>query len=106
MIQIKPLDESYRPAFEELLRENWQQNWDDRVAREIVQWRYYDRPTNTITWLAMDDDRCVGMLDSMVRPYLLNSQRVMVRETADWYCKPEYRQKALGLTLLRQATAQ
>lgn len=100
MIQLKQLDDPCRPAFEELLRETWQQNtWCQKLAKKIVQWRYYDRPPGGVTWLAMDHDACVGMLDSMLRPYLLDGRRILVRETADWYCIPQQR-GILGLRLL------
>ena len=100
MVQLVRLDECRRPAFEELLSEVWQQTWTDALEKDIVQWRYYDRPDNAVTWLAIDQDRCVGMLDTMLRPYLLDGQRILVRETADWYCMPSHRASALGLHLL------
>ena len=100
MVQLVRLDECRRPAFEELLSEVWQQTWTDALAKDIVQWRYYDRPDNAVTWLAMDRGQCVGMLDTMLRPYLLDGQRIFVRETADWYCMPSHRSNALGLHLL------
>src|SRR5271166_2263357 len=37
---------------------------------------------------------CVATLDSMLRPYLLDGQRILVRETADWYCVPRLRSRA------------
>ena len=100
MVELVHLDESRRPAFEELLSEVWEQTWTDQLAKEIVQWRYYDRPEEAVTWLAMDNDHCVGMLDTMLRPYLLDGQRIVVRETADWYCMPSHRSSALGLHLM------
>ena len=99
MIQLERLSETNRPAFETLLSEIWQQNWNDQVAKSIVQWRYYDRPADAVTWLAMEHNACVGMLDSMLRPYLLDGHRILVRETADWYCIPQQR-GILGLRLL------
>ena len=100
MVELVHLDESRRPAFEELLSEVWEQTWTKQLAKDIVQWRYYDRPEEAVTWLAIDEDRCVGMLDTMLRPYLLDGQRILVRETADWYCKPSHRASAVGLHLM------
>src|SRR5271166_4523750 len=37
---------------------------------------------------------CVATLDSMLRPYLLDGQHILVRETADWYCVPRLRSRA------------
>jgi hypothetical protein len=100
MVQLVRLDEAKRPAFEALLAEIWQQTWPDDLAQQIVQWRYYERPDTADTWLAIDHGRCIGMLDSMLRPYLLDGQRILVRETADWYCTPSYRASGVGLKLL------
>ena len=102
MIRLEQLHDVHRTAFEELLRETWQQNWDSELARQIVQWRYYDRPGDATTWIALEQDRCVAMLDSMLRPYMLDGQRVIVRETADWYCTPRRRPFGIGLWLLQQ----
>jgi hypothetical protein len=102
-IVLKPLTDVYRPAFEELLREAWQRNWSNTIAAQIVQWRYYNRPAGAVTWLAIDSDgMCVGSLDSVVRPYLVNGRRVMVRETADWYCMPHCRRFGVGFLLMRK----
>jgi hypothetical protein len=101
MTQLKLLDASNRTAFLDLLREPWQQqSWTNR--EHIVDWRFFNRPDDgSMTWLAMDDKgACVGMLDSMLRPYLLNGQRVLVRETADWYTASHLRSRGLGLWLL------
>jgi hypothetical protein len=109
MIDLVELDERHRSVFETLLSESWQQNWSAEVASQIIQWRYYERPSTAVTWLALERDqkndnpaRCVAILDSMVRPYLYNHQRVWVRETADWYCTPSRRPYGVGLWLLRQ----
>lgn len=100
ILEFAELTDKVRPAFEDLLRTAWQQTWDNELGREIIQWRYYNRPGQVAIWLAIEDGRCVGMLDSVLRPYTLDGQRIMVRETADWFCLPEYRAGALGLQLL------
>lgn len=100
ILEFAELTDNVRPAFEDLLRTTWQQTWNNELGRAIIQWRYYDRPGQAAIWLAIEDGRCIGMLDSVLRPYLLDGQRIMVRETADWFCLPEYRAGALGLQLL------
>ena len=104
MIRLEQLHDEFRPAFENLLRETWHGFWDDELSQQIVQWRYYDRPANTVTWLVLEEDRCIAMLDSMLRPYMLDGERIIVRETADWYCIPERRKFGIGLWLLRKLT--
>jgi|SRR5208337_297961 len=101
MIRFTQLDAGTRPAFETLLREIGQhQTWCAKLAQDVVQWRYFDRSNNSATWLAMEGDTCVATLDSMLRPYPLDGQRILVRETADWYCVSRLRLRALGLRLM------
>lgn len=106
MIRIERLDMTHRASFETLLREVWQQTWPDTVMRDIIKWRYYERPQGGTTWVAVEDDRCVGVLDSMLRRYAFNGTPIWVRETADWYAVPARRPYGLGLWLMRQATDQ
>src|SRR5690242_632906 len=104
-VRATPLDADNRAAFELLLRETWSQNrWHPTLARQVVQWRYTDRPDRdtAVTWLAMDGDRCVAMIDCMTRRYLLDGKLIQVRETADWYATQEARRSAAGLTVLMQ----
>ena len=104
MITVKLLCNELRPAFERLLRDAWQQNWDDETGQAIIRWRYYERP-NGKTWLGFDGDACVGMLDSTLRPHMLGGKRILVRETGDWFCLPDYR-NGLGLALLLRSMKQ
>jgi hypothetical protein len=104
MIHLEQLHDGCRPAFENLLRETWQPFWDDELSQQVVQWRYYDRPASAVTWLVLEKDRCIAMLDSMLRPYMLDGERIIVRETADWYCTPDRRKFGVGLWLLRKLT--
>jgi hypothetical protein len=99
---MRPLTSDLYASFCRLLSEAWEHDCSADVMQKIVRWRYQDRPSGHVTWLACVEDKCVAMLDSTVRPYLLHGQRIMVRETADWYCQAEYRQFGLGLRVLRQ----
>src|SRR5262249_28656404 len=100
-VVVTPLTPELRPPFERLLSAVWETNWDDELAHAIIRWRYYDRPGGD-TWLLLEGERCVGMLDSIPRAYLMDGTRIFVREPADWFCLPDYR-TGLGLTLLRKA---
>jgi len=104
-LRLTQLDETNRPAFEALLVHAWGQNWNPELARALIRWRYYDRPSGGGTWLAFNDDQCVAMLDSFVRPYLLDGRQILVREGCDWYCLPKYRPLGLGVRLMRKAMA-
>jgi hypothetical protein len=79
----------------------WGQDWDPDFFPETFRWRYLDRPSDGGTWLALDHEQCVAVLDSYIRPYLLDGRRISVRETCDWHCLPHYRQFGVGLKLLR-----
>jgi hypothetical protein len=104
-LRLTQLNETNRPAFEMLLAHSWRQNWGPELADALVRWRYYERPSGGGTWLALNDGQCVAMLDSFVRPYLLDGRRVLVREGGDWYCLPKYRPLGLGIRLLREMLA-
>jgi hypothetical protein len=101
-LRLTQLDETNRPAFEALLVHAWRQNWGPELARALIRWRYYERPSGGGTWLACNDDQCVAMLDSFVRPYLLDGRPIRVREGGDWYCLPKYRPLGLGIRLMHK----
>lgn len=104
-LRLTQLDETNRPAFEALLVNVWRQTWGPELARALIRWRYYERPAGGVTWLACNNGRCVAMLDSFVRPYLLDGRRILVREGCDWYCLPKYRPLGLGIRLMRELMA-
>lgn len=79
----------------------WTHNWDDTYFPEMFCWHYFDRRCEGGTWLALDGGRCIAMLDSFIRPYLFDGRRILVRETADWFCLPQYRPFGVGLRLMR-----
>jgi hypothetical protein len=101
-LRLTQLDETNRPAFEGLLAHAWEQNWGPELAHALIDWRYYDRPSGGGTWLASNAGQFVAMLDSFVRPYLLDGRRILVREGCDWYCLPKYRALGLGVRLMRE----
>lgn len=103
-LRVTRLDETNRPAFEALLGLAWGQNWGAGLARDLIRWRYDDRPAGD-TWLALDDGQCVAMLDAFLRPYLFEGRRILVREGCDWYCLPKYRPLGVGLRLMRAMMA-
>jgi hypothetical protein len=98
---VTQLDGTTAPVLLRLMPHVWGQDWDADFLRETFRWRYLDRPSDGGTWLILDDDQCVALLDSYMRPYLLDGRRILVRETADWFCLPQYRPLALGLKLMR-----
>lgn len=104
-LRLLPLDETTRPAFERLLEHVWELDLSPVLMREVIRWRFHDRPPNGSTWLALDDDRCVAAIDSFVRTYLLEGRPIRVRETCDWFCMPEYRVLGLGLQIMRRMMA-
>jgi hypothetical protein len=104
-LRLVQLDETNRPSFEALLAEAWRPNWGPELARAILRWRYHDRPSGGGAWLACHDGECVAMLDSFVRPYLLDGRRILVREGADWYCLPKYRPLGVGIRLMQKMMA-
>ncbi|MBV8093221.1 MAG: GNAT family N-acetyltransferase [Acetobacteraceae bacterium] len=103
-IRFRQLDEATRLPFEQLLTHVWPHRSADFQAA-VVRWRYYTRPANGGTWLAFDGDRCVALIDSFLRAYLLDGRRLLVRETCEWFCLPEYRPRGIGTLLMRKMMA-
>lgn len=104
-ISITPLTEANAPAARELLSHYWKRNWDDNFTERFFSWRYMERPRRE-TLLAIDEGRCVAILDSFLRECLLAGRPATVRETCDWFCLPEYRKFGLGLSLMRRMMAE
>ena len=97
---IARLDSTTAPALLRLMPQVWVQDWDPDFFPETFRWRYLDKPSDGGTWLALDNELCVAVFDSYLRPYLLNGCRILMRETCDWFCLPNYRRFGLGLKLL------
>lgn len=103
-IRFKSLDHANMPAVRELVMSIWNQDPDSPAAQALFAWRYGARPRGD-TQLAFDGDRCVGIVDSLVRPYLHDGRVVAVRETCDWFCRPDYRPLGIGTVLMRRMMA-
>jgi len=102
-ISFVALSESDAASARELLtRHVWRHDyWSEDLADSYFAWRYTSRP-NGETLLAFDRGRCIGILDSFLRPYWIGGHRQLVRETCDWFCLPEYRPLGVGLHLVRR----
>jgi hypothetical protein len=102
---ITRLDSTTAASLLRLMPSVWAEDWGADILRETFRWRYFDRPSGGETRLMMDQDQCIAMLDSYLRPYLLDLRRIVVREGADWFCLPKYRPLGLGLKLMRMMMA-
>ena len=89
-ITIQPLSEDTLPAVIELVLEAWHREWGPEFAERMLRWRFLLRQ-NGDTVLVMDEGRCVAMIDSFVRDYLIDGDVVKVRELCDWFSRPDYR---------------
>ncbi|MBX9775273.1 MAG: hypothetical protein K2Y71_12790 [Xanthobacteraceae bacterium] len=104
-IAFRPLSEADPAQVRELLvRASWQRDWSEPLAENYLAWRYGARG-NGDTIVACDKERCVGIIDSFVRPYWIDGREEAVRETCDWFCLPEYRALGVGLHLMRRMMA-
>lgn len=103
-IAIIPLNEADRADVLQLLAAFWQRDWPNELMADYFAWRYDDRGDGE-TLVACDRGHCVGILDSFVRPYWIGGQRQWVRETCDWFCRPEYQRLGVGLHLMRRMMA-
>jgi hypothetical protein len=90
-------------AFYDTLLMFWDQHWEKEFQQEFLAWRY-GRRTDGETLVAMSGSKCIGMIDSFIRPYRIGGQEVLVREPCDWYCLPGNR--GVGMRLLKFLIAQ
>lgn len=103
-IRFATLTDANLPAARELVMSAWDLDSDDSFAGELFEWRYRVRPAGE-TELAFDGDRCIGIIDSLARPYLRDGHVTTVRETCDWFCLPRYRPLGIGAALMRRLMA-
>lgn len=104
-ISFISLSEADEASVRELLvRHVWQREWSEEAAKAYFAWRYIGRE-NGETLIAYDRGRCVGLIDSFLRPYWIGGEKRIVRETCDWFCLPEYRPLGVGLHLMRRMMA-
>lgn len=104
-IAFLPLSEADPEQVRDLLvRASWKRDWSEELAGSYFAWRYSARGSGD-TLIACDQGRCVGILDSFIRPYWIAGRRQAVRETCDWFCLPEYRALGVGLHLMRRMMA-
>jgi hypothetical protein len=83
---------------------SWKRDWNEPLADSYISWRFGARGSGE-TLVASDRGRCVGVLDSFLRPYWIDGRQEVVRETCDWFCQPEYRVLGVGLHLMRRMMA-
>lgn len=103
-ISIIPLREADQASVRTLLLRSWQRDWTGELMERYFAWRYGSRgPGETL--VACDQGRCIGILDSFIRPYWIEGRREAVRETCDWFCLPEYQRLGVGLHLMRRMMA-
>jgi hypothetical protein len=98
-IEYAPLTAERLDDAKALLLPFWKRSWEPGLADRILRWRFLERSDWEAT-LAYDGDRPVGFVDSFFTPYLTEAGVVRVRESADWFCHPDYR-PLVGIRLLR-----
>lgn len=89
-IHFAPLTIETLPALKHLVLPFWDRTWDDAVCDRIFRWRFLERSDGEAI-LAFDGDRCIAMIDSWVRRYIVDNEICHVREMADWYSHADYR---------------
>ncbi|MFO1086506.1 MAG: hypothetical protein U1E21_18270 [Reyranellaceae bacterium] len=102
-IEFTKVEASTRPAFYETLLMFWSQRWEEEFQREFLDWRYARR-TDGETLIAMSGSKCIGLVDTFIRPYRIGGEEVLVREPCDWYCLPGNR--GVGMRLMKYLIAQ
>ena len=67
-----------------------ERDWSKQYSDEVLDWRFL-KQHRAETMLALNDDRCVAMINSWIRPYAIGGERIDARETDLWISAPEYR---------------
>lgn len=99
--EFTKVEASTREVFYDTLLMLWDQHWEKEFQQEFLAWRY-GRRTDGETLVAMSGSKCIGVIDSFIRPY--RRHEVLVREPCDWYWLPGNR--GVGMQLLRFLIAQ
>jgi hypothetical protein len=102
-IEFTKVEETTRQAFFETLLTFWDQHWKSGFRDEFLAWRYTRRSEGE-TLVAMSGSKCIGLIDTFIRPYRVGARTVLVREPCDWYCLPGNR--GIGMRLMKYLIAQ
>lgn len=102
-IEYTKVDSATRPAFYETLLAFWDRRWDDKFEQEFLDWRYARRSQGE-TLIALAGSKCIGLIDTFIRPYRVGGQSVVMREPCDWYCLPGNR--GVGMRLMKLLMSQ
>lgn len=84
------------PALQNFLTERWRDeqagpaDWPPDFAERFFRWRFLDRKSWDTT-VAMDGDRCIALMDSFMRDYIVNGRKMTLRENGVWWCHPDFR---------------
>lgn len=84
------------PALQRFLTERWREeeagpkSWPADFAERFFRWRFLERKAWDTT-VAMDGDRCVALMDSFLRDYIVNGRKTTLRENGVWWCHPDFR---------------
>jgi hypothetical protein len=102
-IEFTKVETSTRQAFYETLLMFWDRRWESEFQQQFLAWRYASRSDGE-TLVAMSGSKCIGLIDTFIRPYRIGGQQVLVREPCDWYCLPGNR--GVGMRLMKFLIAQ
>lgn len=102
-IEYTKVEPASRQAFYDTLMTFWDQRWERKFQEEFLEWRYARRSQGE-TLVALSGSKCIGLIDTFIRPYLVSGQRVLVREPCDWYCLPGNR--GVGMRLMKWLISQ
>ena len=104
-LRMERLEDTTGVAFEELLAQAWGQNWGPRFARELVEWRYYQRPSRRDTWLAMDGKHALPSSTSSCGPTFLTDLPLRSARPATGFALRRTAPSGIGIRPMRQMMA-
>ncbi len=84
------LDHGNMHTMESMFLSYLRRDWPRAFIDEYFGWQFLDGD-DCETVMALDEDRCVAMIHSSIRPYAIDGTPTRVRETDFWISEPEYR---------------
>lgn len=92
------------PEHGKALRRFSERTWQRPRSEAFYRWRYDSCPALS-GYLALRDGECVATATAFERPHRIGGESVVVRESFDWFCLPEYRRSGLGVRLMQRLMA-
>jgi hypothetical protein len=91
----------FSPELLPLVRGFSERYWSRPHSDAYYEWRYLRPQPFSRMFLAVQDDRCLGMLFALRKPYRIAGRPLDCLEVFDWHCLPGEKGTGIGIRLMR-----